>query len=170
MATLHNKQTLTIEIKALEMAVEMDKHIRSTLEKFKHHKHVTTRFTDALNENPRFYSFIVREKSSTVLVVRDQCKDLPYTCQKKDFRSSKYHVMNEDPLTWAHIEYDLNRYAFATRLREAKDMLQAIDKETIQFRALCETINESSFTCFNMYEIKRLMKDALDFASKGDDA
>lgn len=166
MATLHNKQTLEIKIKALEMAVEMDKHIRSTMDKFKHHKHVTTRFTDALNEDPRFHSFIIRDKFSTSLTVRDQCKDLSYN-DKEEFRAYKSHCVNVDALTWAYIEYDLNRHNFAYRLRETKDMLQALDKETVAFRKLYETVKDTSFICFNMYEIKYLMKAALDFASKG---
>lgn len=160
----HNKQSIERNIKALEEAVNMEANIRKVLEQFKHYKQVNVKFIDALKERG-YYAYIARDKWSITLKVSPINKDIaPVDIQ--EFRVYVSNFMNKEPLTWDRIEKELVRHNFQGRLKHAYEMLDLFDKEKQDLEDLYNHVNTFSFTCFDMYKIKRELEDALDYANK----
>ncbi len=160
----YNRQDLETNIKALELAVKMEADIREVVQKMKHYKQVNSKFTDALKAKG-YHAWICKDKYSTKLNVSYNAPQLSYE-QRVDFKVYESELIYKCPITWKKIESELVRHAFADRLHTAFEQMKFFEVEKVKFKELTEFMNKMEFKCFDLYQVKREMKELLDYANK----
>ena len=161
---LHNKNSLERQLKALEVAVKMEKDIREVLADFKHYKQVNSRFTDAIKAKG-YHAYICKDKWSTVLNVSCNQHDINVN-DRVDFRIYVSECMERKPITWEQIEHELMRNDFQGRLDQTFQKLKMFEIEKVKFKGLVEFMKKMSFNCFDLWGVNQKLEEMLDYANK----
>ncbi len=161
----HNKQSINNKVEQLQDAVAMEKHLREKLEQFKKYKQVNVKFIDALKESGEFHAYISKDKYSTVFEMYKNNPKFGYG-DRVTFRFTCSENFGPAPITWEKIEQEIERHAFQKRLDEAFQQMKYFEVEKVKFKELCEFMDKMEFKCFDLYEVKRNLKEKLEYANK----
>lgn len=157
----YNKQVILKQIEKMHLGVKMSQDILETVNEFKHYKQVNNRFCEALKAKG-YHSYITKDKYSTTLVCNIRSDWNEYV----DFRMYVREIMEKQPITWDAIVKEVERHGFGGRFERYKSMYESFDDELVSIKNLYEKINAIEYKCFDLYEIKRSLRDSIEIAQQ----
>lgn len=155
-----NKQTIIKNIKECKMGVQMVSDILETVQEFEHYAKVNKRFIDKLKEKG-YWAYIAKETYSTTLTISHSLEYNKYKCE---FRYYISHLGDNISLTWDGIKEECKRHSFEERLKKARERLDVIDSEIIEFEEFINYIKSKKFKCFDsdnrVWDMENALKEA----------
>jgi len=151
------KTELRKKIAEIEVQIEIEAFIRAIVEKFKHHKKITSRFIDAIKEVEGYHAWIVKDYAHKISVSKTT-GDYQRVCVE-------LYVYGKE-LTWDILLRELDRYAFTEQLERHKEKLIKLDADIETLKEIYAFIEGKETANFSLSSIKCDLEHAIKYSGE----